>query len=686
MHHSYRFGAVADNLARVCLFQLGRIGVSMRILILCFATFAAGALAGFLLGPEEPIRRNQARESVREDREYRDRDGGEYADDGGEDSENRASSASNGSDPRVRANVRALTAQANRKLERLESGELAEVLDAADGTISGTVVDGSGKAISGVVITAVPDTRPFDLVANSRAARQRPHEDRDLRTVAQEAIQGELWRRMARRSATTDVNGKYEIRGLMDAQHTLTAFHQEHDVRPLNQRGRVQPDAVVDFTAAPVVLTKVEVRMPDGTLADHAWLRWSSPAGNGGEAWMKDSGKVRMPLGSCKVKAQTWLPELMESEEVERQNREGGGGEPLVLKLVARRVLTARLKLPEGMAVPRTVEYRLRRVEGNAEIEPEELLKDQSNRHAVSRSAGKAQWFDLEPGNYLIAAFLNKRRLIAHGIAEVSADGASEIELPVEEPEAGTYVKVHLSGPDGGPVPGEVSFRVVTTTKGRQNTRKLDATQQGDTWLVYIDSLGENVDPTATMRVGTRDFGGATEEFSLRGGRTLSFRFDKPNKLSVKLERYSGSGVEGSLYVALRGKLGADAWKQVSPDGTCDLGGVQPGRYDLFLYVRRKGRNYPIYKRPMDLNSGDDEMKVVVPVLHTLKVRWVAKGNPRNAVLRSKDENLGWMRRDERMRGKVATFELVAAGEYQVECNRKRKNVRVPGPAELQLP
>jgi len=658
----------------------------MRILILCVATFAAGILAGFMLGPDEPIQRGRDRAGADGERGYRSRavetwTGEEFEEDGSSASD----SASNAGG--ARANVRALKAGANRSLERLQEGDMAAVLDEADGAVSGTIVDASGMAVSGVMVTATPEVRPFDLAANARRARARPHENRELRTVAQEAIQSELWRQMARRTAESDANGKFTIRGLMDSQHVLTAYHDRYDVRPLTQRNRVQPDAVVDFTATPVVETKVEVRMPDGTLADHAWLRWEGPQGNGGDSWLKDVGKVRLPEGRCKVKAQLTLPEPMESEDVEYEVREGANRDPLVLTLVSRRVLTARLKLPEGFSFPRNVEYRLRRIEGNVEVEPEDLLKDQSNRQAYSRSAGKAQWFDLEAGRYLVAAFLNRKRLLAHEIAVIEPEGESEVELPVLEPEAGSYVRVKVNGPDGGPVPGNISFRVVTTnSKGRQNTRTVDALQQGDMWMVYVDGFGDDVQPMATMRVGTRNFGGATEDFSLRGGKAITFRFGKPAKLELKLDRYSGSGVEGALYVALRGKLGADGWRQVSADGTCKLNGVQPGRYDLFLYVRKSGRNYPIYKRPLDLRPGDDKMTVTVPVLHTVKVRWAGKGSPSRAVLRSKDENLGWMRRDERMRGKVATFELLAAGEYQIECNRKRKNVRVPGSPEVQIP
>ena len=104
----------------------------MRILILCVATFGAGILAGFLVGPDEPIQRNDSRESVRGDRGYRDREGAWEIESGDGDA---ASSADAQSSTGSSANVRALTARANKALERLESGELAAVLDEADGSL-----------------------------------------------------------------------------------------------------------------------------------------------------------------------------------------------------------------------------------------------------------------------------------------------------------------------------------------------------------------------------------------------------------------------------------------------------------------------------------------------------------------------------------------------------------------------
>ena len=653
----------------------------MRILILCFATFGAGILAGSIFWPDDGPRRDRARDGTRDTRRSYDRgEAGEY---GSEDSGAADAHSQSGSGG-ARASVKTLTAQASRALEELTTGERGALLREADGRIGGTVLDPSGSPVAGVVVTAVPDTRPFDLAAKGRNARARPHVDRDFDTVARDAIQSELWRRVARRSARSGQNGRFEITGVMDSSHTLTAFHEHYDVRPRSHRGRVQPGATVDFVATPVATARVEVRLPDGTLADHAWIRWEGPHGKGREAWLQDPGEVRLPLGTCKLKADVWTPEPMESKEIERKIVAGRTGDPIVLTLGERRVLTARLQLPEGFAAPRRVEYRMRRVD-DGEVDPESLLQDQSRRLAYTPSPMRAYWFDLEPGRYLVAAFLDRRRLIAHAVAEVGT-GASEVELPVTAPDVGSYVKVRLVGPDGGPVPGDISFRIVTKGKnGRQNTHRVDAFQQEDTWLVMIDGVGGDDVTEATMRVGTRDFGGATEDFRLRGGRTIQFRFDKAAQLKLKVDRFGGSGVEGSLFAALRGKLGADAWRIVAADGSVSMGSVQPGSYDLMLYVRKGKQNFPIFKRPLNLRAGEERLSISVPSLHTLHVRYAGKGRPRDVVIRCNDESIGSLRRSARLAGRQASFEFLAPGSYVVECARKKVTVRVPSSSEVVI-
>ena len=119
-----------------------------------------------------------------------------------------------------------------------------------------------------------------------------------------------------------------------------------------------------------------------------------------------------------------------------------------------------------------------------------------------------------------------------------------------------------------------MSFRIIPDPKQSWRNQRLDALQRDDgSWAVFLDGIDpEKRRGDAILRVGT-SHGGATETVNLRGGGTVTIRFDKPALLKLKVERYSGSGVEGALYGAVRGKLGADGWAAVNADGTCATGG-----------------------------------------------------------------------------------------------------------------
>ncbi|MFQ5845687.1 MAG: carboxypeptidase-like regulatory domain-containing protein, partial [Planctomycetota bacterium] len=414
----------------------------MRVLLLCSAMFAVGLLVGALIGPQGGAPRRRAPSPATGPGSPR----GPAAVDGParfERASDRGPSATAAGEHSRNADIRGLSAEAAAELDRLVTSERAAPVLSGEGTITGTVRDPAGEPVAGVIVTALPQARPFGLARAARRIRERPHVDRDLADVARDAVQDELWRRYARRTASSGPDGRFALEGLMDARHTVTAFHDRYDVRPLSQQRAVVPDAVVDFVARPVAEVRVEVRMPDGTLADNAWLRWTGPHGRGSDAWVKESPTVRLPIGNCKVKASTWLPEPMESAEVERAIPPGDSADVLVLQLQGRRVLTARLVLPEGFVLPRTVAYRLRRLVDSEEVDPESLLQDPSQRKASNSTPGRAYWFDLEPGRYLVAAFAGRRRLIAHATAEVG-EGPAEVELSMSEPGAGTYATVRL--------------------------------------------------------------------------------------------------------------------------------------------------------------------------------------------------------------------------------------------------
>jgi hypothetical protein len=392
---------------------------------------------------------------------------------------------------------------------------------------------------------------------------------------------------------------------------------------------------------------------------------------------MPDPGTVRMPHGECRVKAQTWVPTPMQSEEIEHTVLAGSQAAPLTLELEGRRMLTARLSLPEGFVTPSKVQYRIRLLDHRDDEDPELLLKDPSPFKERSRSPGRATWLDLEPGRYLVGAYFGRRRLLAHGVAEVT-DGPAELELQATEPE-GPYVTVKLVGPDGGPISGDVSFRVMT--KGNPRADALQ--QESGVWLLFLSEMKLKSGEQVELRIGTRDFGDVLEPIDPFGSRTYTIRFEEPSVLEAEIRRYEGSGLEGKLFLALRGGRGVSAWAQVTGEGSVDLKGVQPGEYSVLLYLREKKVNWPILQQRLSLKRGEEALTLSVPALHSLRVRVEGRVRSRTINLRSNDPAIGSLRRDGRLSGRIATFDKLAAGSYQVSYGKKKVQVRVPGPAEV---
>ncbi len=657
----------------------------MRVLILIGATFAAGLLAGSMVwsdGDTQPSRRNDStqRQTGADRHTSAASHRGSVAGGNGRVSVSRDPSERTG-------DVATLARDADSTVSQIKSTPGATRTLIGEGVIVGTVRDSAGSPIAGVVVTAIPDNRPPGLNAAGRQLRDKPHVNRPLADVARDAMARELWRRDARRTSTTGADGRYAVRQLADSPHSLRAYHDDYDVTPVSRANRVSDGAVVDFLARPVGAVRVEVKLPEGGAPEIATLHWKSADGQSGRAtWSPSEPTVRLGVGTCTVHAVAWLPTPMESEPVEHAVGDAETIGTLVLALKGRRVLTASVKTSEGILRPRRIRFRMRRIENGEEIDPESLVKEKTQRDPHSPTPGQAMWFDIEPGRYVVAAFMDGDRLLAWGTAEVGEE-ATEIELQAEEPDTAHTMVVKVLGPDGGPLPGEVSFRFLVKNAKRTSTHRAHALQRADgAWLVYFDRIPEKAERQAQLRVGTRQHGGAIEAVRLQAGEVVTFKFDQAAFLKLKLDGYSGSGVEGALYAALRTEAGADGWRPIKPDGTCDLNGVQPGDYQLQLIVRRGGSSWGILSRPIRMRPGEDQQRVALPALHSLRVRWAGRRRQRQAILDFADTNLGKFRRRMLLDNKkIATFHGLAAGTYVVRVSNKRQEVRVPSGREIVL-
>ncbi len=653
----------------------------MRILILVAAAFAGGWLVGALVQPEAPAARSSVGAAGAES--FPARRGAETWDGTPSTRPGGTPGAETRRELSTRAaSLREVAERAAESLAKVLALDATATFLAGDGTISGTVRDAAGEPVAGAVVTASPEARPFGLALSSRLARERAHEDRDLADVAQEAIENELWRREVRRVAVSGSDGRYELKRLVKSGVRLVAYHDRYEIRPVTPRQeRVEPDATVDFVAQAVAEVAVEVRLPDGARPENAWITWQGPHGSGSGGWTSDAPRVRMGLGTCKVRAQAWAPAPLQSAEVEHLVTAQPAEVALLLQLEGRRVLTARLVMPEGLAMPDGVEFGIRRADPGGAVDAKTLKQDQFEQGGHVSSPGRASWYDREAGRYLIAAFLDRRALLAHAFADLKGESL-EVELKADAATGGRVVSV--LGPGGEPVLGAASLQLFAFAEGRLRPEPARALRRTDgTWLVAPEAPEPAGD--LTLRVTTRDLGSVSEGFDARGRGPLTVRFERPGQVRLRLGRHEGSPAAGRLHAALWTGEGAIASRQVDATGACDLAAVQPGEFTLYLAIVEGGNRWPILRKQVRFHPGDNTESLSLPVLSALTLRAPANFRGRTIVLQSSDPDLGWLRREAPVADGVATFDALAPATYEIQYGGKRHTVRLTGPAEVRL-
>jgi hypothetical protein len=170
-----------------------------------------------------------------------------------------------------------------------------------DGVIRGAVKSETGEPIAGVEVRAVPwpprawDDPPDDRDGDDLAADDAvPRFERERR-----------WIDAARRATRTGADGRYQLDALADVKWKLRAEGDGFDIDPGGWRGREEKvGATVDFVARPAVEFPVEARLPDGTRAQRASVRFSRQGKNSrrdDREWRPDWTEARMPPGVYQV-------------------------------------------------------------------------------------------------------------------------------------------------------------------------------------------------------------------------------------------------------------------------------------------------------------------------------------------------------------------------------------------------
>ncbi|HEX5138943.1 MAG TPA: hypothetical protein VFY93_18375 [Planctomycetota bacterium] len=624
----------------------------MRIAVLC-AVFVAGVLVGAVLWPSagEPAHHPRADATP---------------------PQTVAAAA-----PDRRAGSRDLDAIATEAEAQIEKNVAdPERFTTGTGIITGTVRDPAGAPVAGCVITARPDTLPAGLGVSMRAIWQRPHEDADLRDVAERAIESELWRRRARRVATTGADGRFVLERISDLEYRLSAFHDRYSVVPADRLDKCSAGGVLDFVANPVVDVRLEVRLPDGSMAPGAWVNWQRPWQGWAEwyPWVPALNRVRLPVGHATIDVDAWKDGAPFRGEVET-DLAADAYETVVVRVNARtvRMLTARLVPPKGIALPEYVEFRARRISDSEKVDEQNLEPAQLPLVGYSTSTSTAVWRNIGSGRHVVAAFGGRLGLVAHAVVEV-ADGPVEVALKTADPREGPHVVVQVLASDGKPLRDRVDLRAWAGAR-YVRSRVFQLTAGG--WVLAFVGLDYELPGAGRIRATVGEYGSAERSHDLRTPGPLTIRFPEPGRLRVRVDGYDGCGFEGRVLAVLVDEEGIEFRSELQAEGVATVS-MQPGEHRLRLAVREGNRVWPILQQRVVLKPGPSEKTIRMPALHSLRIRppnrWAGRVR-----LKSEDPAIGLLEREADMDERSgATFDGLAAGAYTITWAGRTIEVRVP--------
>jgi len=583
-----------------------------------------------------------------------------------------------------------------------ESGEDVSVPDLpkGDGIITGSVVDGSGKPLAGVLVVAQPvkDWKPRKMTKAPAGPVQQ-----EIGELVREWASAEMWRRRGAKRATTDEDGQYALTSLGTVAYSLAAYKRGSQFRARTRRSvyNVRAPAEVHFVGSTVVRVPVDVVMADGSRPEYTQISiMQDMAGGGrsgtGDTWTADEPWIELAPGTYDLYA--YPPGIQPRRPEQTRVVVPAEGTPprVTLKIVIKPSLRVSVVPPPGFA-PVRVQPRIVRIHGERMPELAELLESQDIT-AWPESEYTFRFRGLDAGKYLIGAGTSHSSPIVVSKVVDARAGTTDVVLHLPAPEPTAHFMVRPTDPNGGPV-GELQWTVQMRSERRRSSRGGGAAMRRDDGVFFVPVPTEHADPEADhfVTAQSRDWGKLKVKVALGSTEIVQMVFDKPGFVEATIAGYVGSGREGRLSLTLIPQEG-DARRNSSasekkPDeqGVVRLGPVQPGSYEIRMSLRSsRHRSFAVAKQLVAVGSGAQKASIAIPVLHQLKVIWNGDGRPRLSI-QPMEGDMRWASIEAQVgEDGVALFRDLAAGEYRVrvpgKSRRASPTVSVPETKQLRLP
>ena len=585
-------------------------------------------------------------------------------------------------------------------------------VERGDGAITGTVRAENGAPIAGAIITATPPVPAWVGRAPKKATSGEPDEP-SVQEVIEEAVRQHLWRRTSRVDARSKPDGSFVLEGLRrEARYELRAYAAgailstaEGEPRPSATAGQV-----VDFVAKTVVSLAVSVCFEDGTEPPFAWI--SARAGDGGyierQRWTPEARVVDLRDGVNILSAAIDEEEDVSSDEVAVTLPLASAAEPPKIQIRRRIELKGRIVPAVGERLANVYVAGMPVKDGRSPTD--ENLRNSNTGVWVYGNNCAFNFGEVAKGSWVIGVFRDSE-LLAKTLADVGAE-TKEVEIRLPAAKAADFVVVKLQDPEGR----LIHDGWVHELGGDVSTiRRTD----GTFWVarrrkISKDGGLEDVVPAlATLMGSAPQWGQKTKEYSPASDSEVAIRFDPTGTLTVNLDGYKGSAVEGHAEIRL-GRYnrhtnadgndnnyyqnsGQNTTTQAQREkGEFHLIGIQPGAYFLHLTVSdSRNSGSTIARQKVQIVAGANAATIVVPELYTVTVETSGLKAGQSLNLNridgsDEDDSAGyfWLeaRIDEQGRG---VFEGLPPGEYALntwlnDAEAGALNIAVTGDATVK--
>jgi hypothetical protein len=556
----------------------------------------------------------------------------------------------------------------------LEEAVIKHPLKPGNGELTGRIALEDGSPLPGIEVRARPHL-PGRFGTPWPEMEQ--HLERQLARIKQ--IQA------GSSTASTNADGEFRLAGLVDARYFVTPISDRYHFSR-KPGGFARPGGHIEFVAIPASRVILSVLNPDGSQAAAALISGWGPGHFPDADWTPQAPPLKLVPGAWTLTAWEEKNGPVRSEQTRVYVPEAGAEVTAELRLQALSGIAGRFLIPPALHQAR---FEVRRV---LEHDAEQLIPDERGflpQGSDVRADGRFHFYGLEQGDWIVALFEKRGRELARQTVSVGV-GITEVEIPVPGPDIADFIPMRVFGPDGA-ILRDIEIRANAVPRRNVGAASLLWQPDGSVWL----SKGRSRDVPGLeywdIIVVHDRLGFIKQRYGADESRELEMRFQAPATLTVEIANAASHPRREYLSAWLH-----DANRLFPYSDPVNFGGekadeplkerytfesLQPGRH-IFRVAYGRFSDPTMFAREVDLESGEQTLRVEIPVLHDLTMELPEVEGVEHAMLFILGQQLRSGKADEQRR---VTWRGLPAGVYRVTVPHALGAMLVRVPSDLPI-